>query len=95
MGTSPFALSLSKGLDPLALSLSKGLDPLALSLSKGLVHHQGFDRLSPNGGWWGFDKLSPSGAWGFDRLSPSGGIHQLLFLTRRYHSHSSRTCFCV
>jgi len=55
MGTSPFALS-----------LSKGLDPLALSLSKGLVHHQGFDRLSPNGGWWGFDKLSPSGAWGFD-----------------------------
>jgi hypothetical protein len=50
-GLSPFALSLSKGLDPFALSLSKGPDPFALSLSKGLVHHQGFDRLSPNGGW--------------------------------------------
>jgi hypothetical protein len=48
----------------------------------GEVRHQGFDRLSPNGGWgfdglssgdgWGFDRLSSSGEWGFEKLSPNG-----------------------
>ena len=35
-------------------------------------------------------KLRPPGQAAIDDL-----LHQLLFRTRRYHSHSSRTCFCV
>jgi hypothetical protein len=55
---------------PLPLASTCSPPPFALSLSKGQaepveafgMRHDGFDRLSPNGGERGFDKLSPNGS---------------------------------
>ena len=53
--------------------------PFTLSLSKGLfAWHEGFDKLSPNGGVNPFTLSLSKGplAWheGFDKLSPNGGV---------------------
>jgi hypothetical protein len=66
-----FARLLLSACSPLRLFTSVGPPPpFALSLSKGRaepveafgMRHEGFDKLSPNGGDRGFDRLSPNGS---------------------------------
>jgi hypothetical protein len=70
---------------PFALSLSKGQAEPAEALG---MWHEGFDKLSPNGGERGFDRLSPNGSLQTLNFAsgPTAGarcIHRRSSLTRR------------